>query len=147
MTTNTKKYMPWMMSEHRTAIKMWSEGAGSQEIADEIGRSVRAVDYYIRTNRDLFPRRRARRGLRKAEAMISIGICALERAELEAAAKMRNVSLSVIIRNALILSKRNGWPIESIDAMLTPVERKPKEPTVAKPKAKIPFAGASRYNP
>lgn len=142
-----KKYTTWMNSEHKIAIKMWKEGASVREIGEAVGRSSRGIDYYTRTNRDQFPRRRAPKSPKGTKARITLEISLEEMGLLKEAATIRGLSTAIMIRNALLLAKQHDWPLIDREAFLNPVEevKKPNKPEVKKPAPKkVPYAGSPK---
>lgn len=141
MTENSKTVRHWQMSEHRTAVKMWSEGATLSDIAEALDRSPRSVDYYVSKNRELFPRRRAKKGRGKEEHRLLVTICVKEFEEMTEVALSRSLPVSALVRNALLMAKRQGWPIESVEAMVPPGLPLHPEPARKRSTGKITYAG------
>lgn len=54
---SSKRRPGWTPEEVGRARELWGEGARTEDVAAELGRTTGAVSQYIARHRDLFPRR------------------------------------------------------------------------------------------
>lgn len=144
----------WTQEQHEAAVKKWEAGLPIKQIADELGLTPRLVGHHISIYRDVFPRRRAVRGANAdQQRQFTVGLCADEHDLLSAAAKRAGVSIAVMVRNAILLSKEKGYPVIDPDALRGVIVASPgskakhpfKDRTAAQKSKKplIPYAGGT----
>lgn len=153
--TERKRKSPfrWTQEQHEKAVEMWSEGYTTKHIADVLGLTPRIVGHHVEIYRDKFPRRRSTRRPGVRQKRTTVEMCATEYDLLAAASKRAGVSITTMVRNAILLSKQKGYPVIDPEAMLgetidlpAPKAKYPFKDRTGKPqkpvKKLIPYAGA-----
>lgn len=137
----------WTQEAHDLAVKMWAEGATSNDIAKKLKVSNRVVQHHASQYRHKFPWRRSARRPGADHKKLALELCSKEYGLLAQAAVQQKVPIAAVVRNALALAKEQGYPIKHPEIMLGPAEAPPLKARrrfvdKTKPPQLIPYAGA-----